>query len=120
MYSSFLSFQAMSNKTDNQQVSSTGGWCAQTSRENSGQHKTDTKLVPVLAEFLKGNPGRLLSGCRFQRIFTKPKLSNQNRRYKVSSTELYIHTDYSIPIYMCLDTKGQSIPPCMIFYTNVR
>ena len=65
MYSSFLSFQAMSNKTDNQQVSSTGGWCAQTSRENSGQHKTDTKLVPVLAEFLKGKTGRLYQGVVF-------------------------------------------------------
>ena len=119
MYSSFLSFQAMSNKTDNQQVSSTGGWCAQTSRENSRQHKTDTKLVPVLAEFLKGNTGRLYQGVVFS-AFSQ----NLNCPIKIgvtmSSTELYIHTDYSIPIYMCLDTKGQSIPPCMIFYTNVR
>ncbi|XP_045178406.2 uncharacterized protein LOC123538394 isoform X3 [Mercenaria mercenaria] len=36
-----------------QKVSSTGGWCAQTSVENSGEHKTDTKLVPVLANFFR-------------------------------------------------------------------
>ncbi|WAR11452.1 hypothetical protein MAR_025632 [Mya arenaria] len=39
------------------EISSTGGWCAQSSVENSGQHKTDTQLVPVLAEFFKGQEG---------------------------------------------------------------
>ncbi|KAH3750733.1 uncharacterized protein LOC127847594 [Dreissena polymorpha] len=41
-------------KGNGEKVSSTGGWCAQTSVEDSGQHKTDTKLVPVLAEFFEG------------------------------------------------------------------
>ncbi|WAR11479.1 hypothetical protein MAR_025659 [Mya arenaria] len=41
----------------NDDISSTGGWCAQSSVENSGQHKTDTQLVPVLAEFFKGQEG---------------------------------------------------------------
>lgn len=35
-------------------TSSTGGWCAQTSGEKSGQHATDNKLASVLAEFFKG------------------------------------------------------------------
>lgn len=34
-------------------VASSGGWCAKTSVENSGEHKTDTNLIPVLADFLK-------------------------------------------------------------------
>lgn len=45
--------EATRNKV-RQKVSSTGGWCAQTSVENSGEHKTDTKLVPVLAKFFQG------------------------------------------------------------------
>ncbi|XP_060594619.1 uncharacterized protein LOC132748972 isoform X3 [Ruditapes philippinarum] len=44
--------EATRNKV-RQKVSSTGGWCAQTSVENSGEHKTDTKLVPVLAKFFQ-------------------------------------------------------------------
>ncbi|XP_053392392.1 uncharacterized protein LOC128555063 [Mercenaria mercenaria] len=36
-----------------QKVSSTGGWCAQTSVENSGEHSTDKELVPLLAILLK-------------------------------------------------------------------
>ncbi|XP_053406082.1 uncharacterized protein LOC123566181 isoform X2 [Mercenaria mercenaria] len=40
-------------KNVKQKVSSTGGWCAQISVENSGEHNTDRKLVPVLANFLK-------------------------------------------------------------------
>ncbi|KAL4217203.1 hypothetical protein ACF0H5_023656 [Mactra antiquata] len=40
-------------KGQTHKVSSTGGWCAQTSVENSGQHKTDKQLIPVLAEFFK-------------------------------------------------------------------
>lgn len=39
---------------EQQKTSSTGGWCAQTSVETSGEHKTDKKFVPVLAEFFKG------------------------------------------------------------------
>lgn len=35
-------------------VASTGGWCAETSVENSGEHQTDIKLAEVLAEFFKG------------------------------------------------------------------
>jgi len=36
------------------EVAASGGWCAKTSTENGGQHKTDTALVPVLAKFLQG------------------------------------------------------------------
>ena len=38
----------------NRKISSTGGWCLQSSVESSGKHKTDQNLVPVLAQFLKG------------------------------------------------------------------
>ncbi|XP_053386411.1 uncharacterized protein LOC123539167 [Mercenaria mercenaria] len=46
--------EEMMKRKDIHKVSSTGGWCANTSVENSGHHKTDRKLVPVLAEFFKG------------------------------------------------------------------
>lgn len=32
-----------------------GGWCAKISGAGGGQHVTDTKLVPYLSKFLKGN-----------------------------------------------------------------
>ena len=32
-----------------------GGWCAKISGEGGGQHVTDSKLVPYLSTFLKGN-----------------------------------------------------------------
>ncbi|KAH3739776.1 uncharacterized protein LOC127851634 [Dreissena polymorpha] len=35
-------------------TSETGGWCKQTSKEDSGEHKTDKKLVPVLIDFFQG------------------------------------------------------------------
>ncbi|KAH3725523.1 hypothetical protein DPMN_051367 [Dreissena polymorpha] len=35
-------------------TSETGGWCKQTSKEDSGEHKTDEKLVPVLIDFFQG------------------------------------------------------------------
>lgn len=46
--------EEMMKKKDIHKVSSTGGWCANTSIENSGHHKTDKKLAPVLADFFKG------------------------------------------------------------------
>lgn len=35
-------------------TSETGGWCQKSSKENSGHHMTDQKLVPPLIEYLKG------------------------------------------------------------------
>lgn len=46
--------EVMEQSTDVHKVSSSGGWCARTSPENSTHHKTDLELVPVLAKFFKG------------------------------------------------------------------
>lgn len=35
-------------------TSETGGWCLKSSKENSGNHMTDMKLVAALTEFFKG------------------------------------------------------------------
>ena len=48
-------FRGQYEKNLSGETSSTGGWCAQTSVENSGKHKRDTKLAPILAQFLKGH-----------------------------------------------------------------
>lgn len=41
-------------KANKLRVSESGGWCATVSGENSREHKTDTKLVPALADFFSG------------------------------------------------------------------
>lgn len=44
----------MARSKNAHKVSSTGGWCASTSKENSGQHKTDRQFAAALATFFKG------------------------------------------------------------------
>ena len=50
----YIFCQETARKILNRKISSTGGWCLQSSVENSGKHKTDHKLVSELAQFLKG------------------------------------------------------------------
>ncbi|KAL4217205.1 hypothetical protein ACF0H5_023658 [Mactra antiquata] len=46
--------EVIAKSSDAFKVSASGGWCAQTSIENSTHHKTDHRLASTLAEFFKG------------------------------------------------------------------
>ena len=54
-------------KANKLRVSESGGWCATVSGENSKEHKTDTKLVPVLADFFSGKQKR---NCKLTHVKT--------------------------------------------------
>ncbi|XP_052816028.1 uncharacterized protein LOC128242763 isoform X2 [Mya arenaria] len=93
-------------------ISSTGGWCAQSSVENSGQHKTDTQLVPVLAEFFKDKcVGSFGDGPgRYKQLLTDTKklkgydaydgapFSEKTSEGRVSYLDLTL-PQYGLPLY---------------------
>lgn len=100
------------SKKDGNKVSSTGGWCAQTSVEDSGEHKTDTKLVPVLAEFFKGKsvasfgdgPGRykqMLSDTGLLKVYDAydgAPFSEETSEGRVQFLDLTL-AQYGLPLY---------------------
>ena len=48
----YIYFQKFSAK--HRAISTTGGWCANTSKEDGGEHMTDQRLIPALADLFTG------------------------------------------------------------------
>ena len=58
----YIYFQKFSAK--HRAISTTGGWCANTSKEDGGEHMTDQRLIPALADLFTG---KVVQQVRIQR-----------------------------------------------------